>query len=97
MKLSDARQERRAQMSEADEREYREAYDQTELALQLAQIVYDTRTAAGLTQTELARRMGTHQSVIARMENAGAIPSLTTLDRLARAVGKHLEVGLVSA
>ncbi|MEK8227317.1 hypothetical protein NKG05_16335 [Oerskovia sp. M15] len=46
MKFSDARQERRAQMSEVDEREYREAYDQTELALQLAQIVYDTRTAA---------------------------------------------------
>lgn len=58
------------------------------------ELVFTLRTEAGLTQAELARRMGTTQSAIARMEGGGARPSLDTLGRLAGAVGKELVVGV---
>lgn len=61
---------------------------------QFRELVYRLRTEAGLTQAELARRMGTTQSAIARIEGGGARPTLETLERLATAVGKDLVVGV---
>jgi len=52
------------------------------------------RERAGLTQSELARRMGTTQSVIARLEIGGRSPSFRTLRRLARVTGSRLVVRL---
>ncbi len=49
------------------------------------------RAAAGLTQVEVARRMGTSQSVVARLERTGANPRYATLDRALRATGHRLE------
>lgn len=57
-------------------------------------LVHRLRTEAGLTQAELARRMGTTQSAIARIEGGGARPTLETLERLAVAVGAELVVGV---
>lgn len=57
-----------------------------------ASIVRDARRAAGLTQAELARRMGTTQSAVARLEAKGANPRLKTLDAAVRATGRHLDV-----
>jgi transcriptional regulator with XRE-family HTH domain len=58
------------------------------------ELVFTLRTEAGLTQAELAERMGTTQSAIARMEGGGARPSLDSLERLATAVGQQLVVGV---
>ncbi|MCP3854930.1 MAG: helix-turn-helix transcriptional regulator [Actinomycetia bacterium] len=58
------------------------------------ELVYRLRTEAGLTQAELAGRMGTTQSAIARMEGGGTRPTLETLERLAGAVGQELVVGV---
>jgi transcriptional regulator with XRE-family HTH domain len=58
------------------------------------ELVYRLRSDAGLTQAELAHRMGTTQSAIARMENGGSRPTLETLERLAGAVGQDLVVGV---
>jgi len=58
------------------------------------ELVYRLRTEAGLTQTDLANRMGTTQSAIARMEAGGARPTLETLEKLASAVGAELVVGV---
>ncbi len=54
------------------------------------------RAEAGITQEELAKRMGTTQSAIARLESgkAGHSPSLATLQKYARALGCRLEVHL---
>lgn len=57
-------------------------------------LVHRMRTEAGLTQAELAARMGTTQSAIARMEGGGARPTLETLEKLALAVGADLVVGV---
>nr|WP_275941994.1 helix-turn-helix transcriptional regulator [Nocardia cerradoensis] len=47
-----------------------------------------------MTQTELARRMGTTQPTIARIEGGGRMPTLDMLERLATAVGQRLDISL---
>lgn len=61
---------------------------------QFRELVHQLRIEAELTQTEIADRMGTSQSAIARMEGGGVRPTLDTLERLAQAVGKDLVVGI---
>jgi ribosome-binding protein aMBF1 (putative translation factor) len=59
----------------------------------IAMQVYEARTAAGLTQKQLAERVGTQQSVISRIEDADYDGhSLSLLKRIARALGKKLLV-----
>jgi ribosome-binding protein aMBF1 (putative translation factor) len=69
---------------------YERAYAEADLAGRLAEIIYRLRTAKGMTQTELARRMGTTQSAIARVEGGGSIPTLDLLDRVGRALGVEI-------
>ena len=70
---------------------------EAEARLQLAELVYAARTRAGLTQTELARRMGTQQSVISAVENGGQVPSVSTLWRIARALDLRLTIDMAAA
>jgi ribosome-binding protein aMBF1 (putative translation factor) len=58
--------------------------------LALGQLFYDMRTEAGLSQRELAARMGTTQSVISRLEEGSARNRIDTLARVATALGRHL-------
>ncbi|NJC74005.1 helix-turn-helix transcriptional regulator [Planosporangium thailandense] len=52
------------------------------------------RRAAGLSQAEVADRMGTSQPAVARLETGAVDVRLSTLHRYAAAVGRHLEVRL---
>lgn len=72
------------------ESKYRKAYEQLDEEFALASAVIDARNRAGLTQQELARRMGTTQPVVARLESGRVRPSMRTLDRLAQATGSRL-------
>ena len=58
------------------------------------ELVHRLRSEAGLTQAELADRMGTTQSAIARMEGGGTRPTLETLEKLATSLGQELVVGV---
>jgi ribosome-binding protein aMBF1 (putative translation factor) len=60
----------------------------------IARIVIARRQALGLTQQELAERVGTSHSVISRIERGQQPTSVTTLRRLAEAFGTHPVVGL---
>ena len=61
--------------------------------LALGQLIYDLHTEAGLSQRELAARMGTTQSVISRMEEGGGARNrIDTLARVATALNRHLVV-----
>jgi len=65
----------------------------------LLDALLQARTSAGLTQAQVAARMGTHAPAVARLENAlitgRPSPSVATLTRYARALGKQLEVRFV--
>ncbi len=76
----------------------REASFEEELAnAEVARKIYDLRTEAGLTQRELAERMGTKASVISRLEDADYDGhSLAMLKRVASALGKRLEIRFVT-
>lgn len=54
------------------------------------------RARAGLTQTEVAERMGTSQSMVARLESGKRPPSLRTVQRYAQAVGARAVVRIES-
>lgn len=54
----------------------------------------DERRALGLSQTEVAARMGTSQSAVARLESAAGDVRLSTLERYAAAVGRQIDMRL---
>jgi len=69
--------------------------DRARVNAQVAQLMHDARTEAHLTQRQLAARVGTKQSVIARLEDADYDGhSLSMLKRIADATGKRLEIRL---
>lgn len=62
----------------------------------IAQMIYDARQAAGLTQRELAEAVGTTQSVISQLEDADYEGhSLSMLRRIAKALHRRIEIRLV--
>ena len=71
---------------------YRKAYKALEREFDLARAVFEARSRAGLTQLQLAKRMSTTQSVIARLESGRIRPSTQTLERLAVATGTRLRI-----
>jgi ribosome-binding protein aMBF1 (putative translation factor) len=72
---------------------YRKSFARTLHQIDLALLVREMREDAGLTQTELAKRAGTTQSAIARLEDAEYTGhSLATLERIALACGVALRL-----
>ena len=72
---------------------YRKAFDRTLQQIDLALLVREMREGSGLTQMDLAKRVGTTQSVIARLEDAEyAGHSLRMLERVALACGVGLRL-----
>jgi ribosome-binding protein aMBF1 (putative translation factor) len=72
--------------------EYRREYEALEEEFALASAIIEARSRAGLTQEELAARMETSQSAIARLESGRMIPSGRTLKRFAKATGTRLRI-----
>ena len=75
----------------------RAEYDRLGPVYALVGAMVDARHDAGLTQEELAARMGTTQSVIARLENAHHMPSLALVTRYAAALGRRIRFDLIPA
>jgi transcriptional regulator with XRE-family HTH domain len=71
---------------------YKKAYDALEKEFEFASIMIAARTRAGLTQEQLAKRMGTTQPFVARLESGRIRPSTRTLERLAQATGSRLRI-----
>jgi transcriptional regulator with XRE-family HTH domain len=57
-----------------------------------AALLRDARLRAGLTQADLAGRLGKAQATVARLERTGANPTVATLDEAMRATGNRLEL-----
>jgi transcriptional regulator with XRE-family HTH domain len=75
----------------------RKVYEDLEQEFEFLDEVLKARAATGLTQAQVAARVGTTQSAIARLESASRkhSPSIATLQRYARALGYRVEVRLV--
>lgn len=71
---------------------YKEAYEALEQEFTLASTMIEARARAGLTQEQLAERMHTTQTVIARLESGKIKPSTRTLERFAAATGMRLRI-----
>lgn len=72
-------------------------YDALAPEFEIAAELLRARLRAGLSQAELASRMGTSQSAIARLESGQTLPSTKTLLRFAEATGSKIEVRLSAA
>ncbi|AEG15555.1 MULTISPECIES: helix-turn-helix domain-containing protein [Desulfofundulus] len=73
---------------------FRQAYEELEPEYQLIRAIIKQRKLKGMTQAELARRVGTRQSAIARLESGTYNPSLRFLKKVAKALGGKIEVSL---
>ena len=72
--------------------EYRYEYEKLEPEFEIASQIIEARIKRKITQEELAKRMGTGQAVISRLENANARPSLSLIQRLADALNLKVEL-----
>jgi transcriptional regulator with XRE-family HTH domain len=77
--------------------EYRQEYNNLAGEFELARALIEARAQAGLTQEQLAERMDTSQSAIARMESGKIIPSGRILQRFAQATGTRLRISFEPA
>lgn len=71
---------------------YRYEYEKLGPEFEIARQILDARIRRKITQKELAKRMGTGQAVISRLESANAKPSLSLIQRLADALGLKVEL-----
>jgi DNA-binding XRE family transcriptional regulator len=73
---------------------FRQEYDKLKPEFELARELIRARVRAHLTQAEVAKRMGTTQSVVARIESGRNSITLKTLGKYAEATGSHLSIKL---
>ena len=72
--------------------EFREAYEDLEPEYQLVRTIIKQRTMKNMTQAELARKVGTRQSAIARLESGMYNPSLRFLKKVAKALDTNIVI-----
>ncbi len=70
-------------------------YDKRFETFRLGVLLKQARIEAGMTQEQIAQQLQTTKSVISRMENHATDIRLSTLEKFAKAVGRHIHVALV--
>ncbi|WED22850.1 helix-turn-helix domain-containing protein [Vibrio sp. JC009] len=79
------------------DKDVQEAYDELEPEFELINTLLRMRNAAGLTQDQVAQRMGTKEANISRLEKGRGNPTLKTLIKYAKACGCELRFGFKTA
>ena len=74
---------------------FAEGYDKGYEQFKIGVVLKQAREKAGLTQEELAQRLKTKKTAISRIENHAEDIKLSTLEKVAHALGKRLEVKIV--
>ena len=70
----------------------KKAYDDLEPEFQVASQMIEARLKKKMSQQKLARKVGTGQAVISRLEGMNAHPSLSLLSRVAHALGTKIQI-----
>jgi len=78
--------------SKKRDKAFAEGYDEGYEQFKIGVVLKQARETAGLTQEELARRLETKKTAISRIENHAEDIKLSTLEKVAHALGKRLEV-----
>lgn len=76
------------------DRAVRKAYGDLEPEFALIQSIIEKRLKKGITQAELARKIGTKQSAVARLESGSYNPSVAFLGKIAKALDARLVVSM---
>lgn len=94
MKLSDLESSDKVLARQLRDPAFRAEWERTAVARAVAARIVEYRAEHGITQTELARRLGMRQPAVARLEAGEHNPSLETLARLSRGLGIdfHIDV-----
>lgn len=74
---------------------FKKEWDDGEMEHQLMMMILKARNEKHMTQSELAARTGLRQSNISRIEKGQALPSISTLCKIAHGLGKQLEIKFV--
>jgi DNA-binding XRE family transcriptional regulator len=80
---------------ELRDEEFRQLWSAREGAYRVARELIRLRKMQGLSQSEVARRAGLKQPAIARLESGAVRPTLDTIQRVAHALGREVEISLV--
>ncbi len=76
------------------DKKFNEGFDKGYEQFKVGVMLRQARESAGLTQEELARRLKTKKTAISRIENHAEDIKLSTLERVADALGKRLQVSI---
>ncbi len=95
--ISELKSQRLAALSDHERSDFDITYLAAQLAIQVGEKIRDVRESHGVSQRELATRMGTSQAAVARLEAGGVGSTLTTLQKVALALNVRLTVDLVPA
>ncbi len=74
---------------------FKAEYERLEPEFQIIRAIIDAREESGLTQEELSKRSGINQANISKLEHGNANPSISTLQKLAKGLGKKLVISFV--
>ena len=92
--INELKKRRLASATPRERAAFDDAYAAAELAIRVGEQIRAARDAAGLSQRDLAERMGTSQAAIARLEAGGVGATLTTLQRAAAALDRQITIEL---
>lgn len=90
----EVKNQRHSQLDPVQQTEYLRYREEVELRTSIAEMIYEGRIRAGLSQSQLADMAQTRQSVISALENGAQIPQITTLMRIAEALESPFELSI---
>lgn len=74
--------------------EFKKEWEESEVEYQLGRKLIEARLKNNMSQRELAKKVGTSQAAISRIESMDANPSLSLLKRISTALGSKLQISL---
>lgn len=84
---------RRVHSSWMKDKAYKKSFEDLDFEFSVIRMIVDARLKKGMSQKELARKIGTKQSSIARFESGNYNPTLAFVQKLASALGTKIKVG----
>ena len=75
--------------------DFRKEWDEMEPEYQIMKAMIAARMETGITQQQLSEKTGINQSNLSRIENGNGNPSVSSLNRIASALGKKLSISFI--